>query len=206
MNTASRGGMTDESSQSSPSRRVFPSPYIDILRLFSRDWSLAELSGDVQQNIDKVIGKRVFAVGGITAAANYLALPRPSATAGLGLESPLLYLQLRLVPSVPFTIHFDVLTDKKFVIRFSLSSRYSSIKRVGTVVQLPCPEQLLQNAGTWTVLALDLPVLVGKLLPASDGGYASLTSLVVCCTLSLCAAFISEQVRCSCVHRPVCTL
>ena len=56
--------MSDESSQSSPSRRVFPSPYIDILRLFSRDWSLAELSGDVQQNIDKVIGKRVFAVGG----------------------------------------------------------------------------------------------------------------------------------------------
>ena len=82
------GGGTDESSQvlsiSSPGvmfANVFPSPYIDILRLFSRDWSLAELSGDVQQNIDKVIGKRVFAVGGITAAANYLALPRPSASA-----------------------------------------------------------------------------------------------------------------------------
>ena len=37
---------------------------------------------------DLAIGKRVFALRGVTAATNYLALPRPS-SAGLGLESPL---------------------------------------------------------------------------------------------------------------------
>ena len=73
---------------------VFPTPYIDILKRFSRDLSLAETSGDVQQTIDKAIGKRVFAVGGITPASNYLAMPKPSSTAGLGLSSPYLYLCL----------------------------------------------------------------------------------------------------------------
>ena len=136
----------------------FPSPYIDILKLFSKDWSLAELSGEVQQTIDKTIGKKVFNIGGTTAASNYVALPKPASKEGLGLTSPYLYLQLKLSPSSPFTIHFDVLTDKGFVVRISLSSRYSVAKRVGTVVQLPCPSQLLRTAGAWTVLAIDLQI------------------------------------------------
>ena len=85
----------------------FASPYIDILKLFSKDWSRAELSGDTQQTIDKTIGKKCFTVGGITPASNYLALPKPALSQGLGLESPHLYLQLkleRLRPSPTLTL------------------------------------------------------------------------------------------------------
>lgn len=173
----------------------FASPYIDILKLFSKDWSRAELSGDTQQTIDKTIGKKCFTVGGITPASNYLALPKPALSQGLGLESPYLYLQLKLEPSAAFTLHFDIVTDRGFGIRLSLSSRYSTAKRVGTVVQLPCPPSLLRTAGRWTVLALDLPRLVGRLVPADkDGGFQTLKAIVACCTLSLRAAFVSEQV------------
>jgi hypothetical protein len=115
-------------------------------------------------------------------------------SAGLGLSSPYLYLQLRLVPNRNFTVHLDVVTDLKFAIRISLSNRYKTIKRVGTVVQLPCPQTLIQTMGRWSVLALDMPYLVGALIPASDGNYASLKSIVACCTLSLRAAFLSDQV------------
>ena len=172
---------------------VFPSPYIDILRLFQRDWELAEISGDAQMAIDKAIGKRVFALRGKTAATNYLALPRPS-SAGLGLEARLLYLQIRLTPNVPFTVHIDLLTQRKFVRRISISSRYSVIKRVGTVVQVPCPDLLRETAGRWAVLALDLHKIGRAVLPISDGEYQSLKSLVFCATMSLRAAFITDKI------------
>ena len=118
---------------------VFPSPYVDILRSFKSDWSQAELAGDVREVIDPEIGKKVFALRGVTAASNYISLPKQG-TAGLGLSGANLYLELCLVPGAPFTIHFDLITDAKFVLRVSLSSRYASMKRVGTVVQVPCPD------------------------------------------------------------------
>ena len=69
-----------------------------------------------------------------------------------------------------------------------MSNRYSEIKRVGSVIQIPCPERLLQCAGTWSVLALDLPRLTSAVLPTSDGEYASLKCLVACTAFSLRAA------------------
>ena len=171
----------------------FPSPYIDILKLFEKNWELAELSGDVQLAIDKVIGKKVFALRGVTAATNYLSLPRPS-SAGLGLTSPLLYLQICIQPTAHFSLHLDVTTARKFVRRITISSRYTSIKRVGTVVQLPCPDLLRHTAGRWAVLALDLHSIARAVLPLSDGEYTSLKALVACATMSLRAAFITDRV------------
>ena len=56
---------------------VFKSPYVDVLKLFAaEDWAHAEVRGDVEQAIDKDIGKRTFVVRGKTAACNFLALPR----------------------------------------------------------------------------------------------------------------------------------
>jgi hypothetical protein len=170
---------------------VFPSPYVDILKQLAKDWSKAELSGDVQQVIDKAIGKKVFAIRGTTAATNYLALPKAGG-AGLGLTGRYLYLQLRLVPSQPFTIHVDLVTDAKFVVRVSLSSRYSTIKRVGTVVQLPCPAPLARTAGQWTMLVVDLPMLTASVVEPTAGVFATLKSVVACCSVSIRAAFTSD--------------
>ena len=43
---------------------VFPSPYVDIIKLFEKNWEKAEFSGDVQLAIDQAIGKKVFFFGG----------------------------------------------------------------------------------------------------------------------------------------------
>jgi hypothetical protein len=183
-------------------RLAGPGQYVDIIKLVAKDWSVAEVSGDVQPSIDKSIGKRVFALRGETTATNFLALPR-SSSAGLGLEGPLLYLQLCLTPGQQFTIHLDLLTQRKFVHRVSISSRYSAIKRVGSVIQLPCPPPLLQTAGRWAVLALDLRSLGSAVLPTSDGDFASLKSVTACATMSLRAAFVSENICAR--HAPVCS-
>ena len=78
--------------------------------------------------------------------------------------------------------------------RLTISNRYTSIKRVGTVVQLPCPETLLQSAGKWAVLALDLHRVARAVLPVSDGEYRCLKSLTIGATLSIRAAFMTETV------------
>ena len=91
---------------------VFRSPFVDVLRLFAaEDWAHAELRGDVQQAIDKEIGKRTFVMRGKTAAANFLALPRAGAPP-LGLDGKFMYIQLRLTGQ-PFVLHVDVMNKAR---------------------------------------------------------------------------------------------
>ena len=91
---------------------LFQKPHLEILRLFARDdWEHAEQRGDVQQTIDKAIGKRVFVMRGKTAAANYLALPKAGA-APLGLDGKYLYIELRLTGQ-PYVLHVDVMNDAR---------------------------------------------------------------------------------------------
>lgn len=171
----------------------FPDPYVDILKHFaSAEYADAEKRGDVSETIDKTIGKKCVALRGKTAAANYLALPKPGST-GLGVRGAYLYLELCLLPGAAFTLHFDLLTDAKFVARVTLSSRYTSIKQVGTVVQLP-GAALAVTAGRWTVLGVDLAALTAAVVEPSKGQYSSLKGLMACCSMNLRAAFTSDIV------------
>ena len=171
----------------------FPDPYVDILKHFaSSGFADAEKQGDVSEAIDKTIGKKCVAIRGKTAAANYLALPKPGPI-GLGLSGAYLYLELCLLPGAAFTLHFDLLTDAKFVVRVTLSSRFTTIKQVGTVVQIP-GAQLAASAGRWTVLAVDLAALTAAVVASSKGRFAALKGLVACCSMNLRAAFTSDLV------------
>ena len=169
---------------------VFKSPYVDVLKLFAaEDWAHAEVRGDVQQAIDKDIGKRTFVLRGKTAAANFLALPRAGAPP-LGLDGAFMYIQLRLTGQ-PFVLHVDVINQDKFVIRLSFSSRYVMAKRAGTVLQLPTPE-LKETVGKWTVLCLDLAALMRAHLGARDGTYLSVKGVTACSAMALRAVVLSD--------------
>ena len=88
-------------------------PYIDILKLFAQgDWSQAQVQGEVQQVIDKAIGKRVFQLQGLVSASNFLALPRAGCPP-LGLSGSYLYLQLCVHVGHLYSLHIDVITDRK---------------------------------------------------------------------------------------------
>ena len=88
-------------------------PYIDILHLFAKgDWAKAHAQGDVQQVIDKAIGKRVFQLQGSISASNFLALPRAGCPP-LGLDGSFLYLQICLLAGHHYSLHIDLITDQK---------------------------------------------------------------------------------------------
>ena len=169
---------------------VFKSPYVDVLKLFAaEDWAHAEVRGDVEQAIDKDIGKRTFVLRGKTAACNFLALPR-AGSPPLGVDGAFMYIQLRLTGQ-PFVLHVDVMNQDKFVIRLSFSSRYVMAKRAGTVLQLPSPE-LKETTGKWTVMCLDLAALMRAHLGARDGTYLCIKGVTACSSMALRAIVLSD--------------
>lgn len=92
---------------------VIRSPYIDIFELFAKcRWANAHAQGDIQQVIDKTIGKRVFQINGSASAANFLALPR-NGLPPLALNGRVLYLQLCVHVDRKYVFHVDLITDKK---------------------------------------------------------------------------------------------
>lgn len=169
---------------------VFKSPYVDVLKLFAaEDWAHAEVRGDVEQAIDKDIGKRTFVLRGKTAACNFLALPR-AGSPPLGVDGAFMYIQIRLTGQ-PFVLHVDVMNQDKFVIRLSFSNRYVMAKRAGTVLQLPSPE-LKETTGKWTVLCLDLAALMRAHLGARDGTYLCVKGVTACSSMALRAIVLSD--------------
>ena len=85
----------------------------------------------------QAIGKRVFALKGITPATNYLSLPRPSLP-GLGLTSPLLYLELCLVPEKFFTIR-PATRRASSGLRMYLTRSSAQLKPPSVATHFSCP-------------------------------------------------------------------
>jgi len=169
---------------------ISPRPYVDVLKHFASDnWEEAGFAGDVQQRIDKGLGKRVFALRGRTPSTNCLSVPRIGRPP-LGLTSKYLYFEVRLTAGRPFLLHVDVLTTQRSVVRLSLSDRFKETKRCGTVIQLPCPE-LAGAAGRWTVLGFDLAALLWVHEGNSSGDFDSLRGFVACsrCSIARCPVF-----------------
>lgn len=170
---------------------VLKHPYVDILKLFAKDhWARAQTRGDVKQVIDRMIGKRVFQLQGTVSASNFLALPR-SGSPPLGLDGQFLYLQLRLHQDSLFSIHLDILTDRRVVLRISLSNRYVCAKRMGSVLQLPM-RLLERQQGRWTTLCIDLPALLQAHLGSHEGHYDCMKSITLCSSMSFRNAMISD--------------
>ena len=178
-------------------KHVFKDPYVDILKLFAADdWRNAELKGNVKQAVDKAIGKKVVALKGVISGANSLDLPK-AGSLPLGLNGRYLYLQVFLEPGKIWKMDIDIMLSRGippasgFVTRVSLSSRYTETKRVGTVLQLAAPA-LKHTAGTWTVLAVDLPALLLEHLGDGTAAYTCLKGLSFYAAMSVRAAFISD--------------
>ena len=174
-------------------KHVFKDPYVDILKLFAADdWRNAELKGNVKQAVDKAIGKKVVALKGVISGANSLDLPK-AGSLPLGLNGRYLYLQVFLEPGKIWKMDIDIMLSRGippasgFVTRVSLSSRYTETKRVGTVLQLAAPA-LKHTAGTWTVLAVDLPALLLEHLGDGTAAYTCLKGLSFYAAMSVRAA------------------
>jgi hypothetical protein len=101
--------------------------YVDMLKHFAAyNWDGVGFEGDVQQNIDIGLGKRVFVLRGWTAASNCMSIPRIGRPP-LGLSEQYLYLQVKLAGrGKPFALHVDILTTDRCVWRWGVTAAQSS--------------------------------------------------------------------------------
>ena len=74
-----------------------------------------------------------------------------------------------------------------------LGKCFTKLKQVGTVVQTPAPA-LGSTAGRWAMLAIDLAALTDTVVDPGKGKFASLKSVVACCSMNLRATFTSDDV------------
>ena len=168
----------------------------DVLRPFEdRKWVDVGFSGDVQQRPDGLLGRRVFVLRSrpLKPTAT-LAVPREGRPP-LGLPGRYVYMQLRVAGrGRPFALHVDVLAADRSAVRLSFATCFAAARRCGSVVQLPA-NALAGTAGTWVVLALDLPALLRAHAPDLPAGRCALRGFTLSGNLSFARAFTSDEVH-----------
>ena len=96
---------------------------------------------------------------------------------------------MKSIGSKGFTIHLDLLTDKKTPIRYTLSTLYPTFKSTGSVLRIP-----MQQMTKWTVIALDMPQLL-KLHTSNNysrESYGLLKGIRLCSSMSVKGVYTSD--------------
>ncbi len=76
--------------------------------------------GEVNELMDKDIGRLVFRIKGAVSANNYISID------ALHLRGPCFYIQYSQIPNAIATVHFEVTTNYQSNIRISLSTLYQN--------------------------------------------------------------------------------
>ena len=138
-----------------------PIPYVDVFKTVQvNQFKRSEREGDVEEVLDKWIGKKVFKMAGSVPAANFVSFPKAS-TPPLGLTGQFVYIQLRIPSGKVFALHLDLIildsNHRELPLRLSMSNLFKETKQNGQVVQMD-----LTLVPKWTILALDMAALVSQ--------------------------------------------
>ena len=134
--------------------------------------------GDITTILDNQIKSSVYKITGSSPMSNFINMPKLSGQS-LGLTGRYIYFLFKPVPNKFFSIHIDVATHEKQVIRVSFSNLFKEFKTTSTWLQFPyviqAPkdtiyEKIEQNARDmtgpappltrWTILCIDLTSLL----------------------------------------------
>lgn len=133
---------------------VWQAPFIEVIKFGMTHRTIGWYTqGHVEQTQDKQIHKSIYKIRGAIAATNFLRVPRnvSKGSHGLGLTGRFVYLQVRRIKDQSVTIHLDFITNKKTVLRFTLSSIYDLFRSTGTVLRVP-----LSLDARWTTIVVDM--------------------------------------------------
>ena len=162
-------------------------PFVNVFKLCGVDDGKDALKeGDVQNALDKVIGKKVVRIAGNVQAANFLQMPKVKGQT-LGLTGRFLYLQMRVNPSKFFVVHLDVLGSDRNTTRISVSNIFKHDKATvkgGTAVQIP-----FQPSSKWYIACIDLAAALAEI---SQAKFVQLKSIQLCATMLARNAFTSD--------------
>lgn len=135
-------------------QRLWQHPFVNVFKEF--DVSKAEYQGDVVEELDKIISKRIYKMYGSVSANNFLRIPHPKgAIKSLGLTGEFVYLQVREIGHRFFLIHLDFAVAQQNVLRFTLSNMYNEVKATSRAILYPC--RLGEN---WSVVCVHVPSIL----------------------------------------------
>ena len=131
--------------------------------------------GDVQNIMDKSIGRPVLRIAGKVSANNYADFDN------LHLTGALLYLQLRPLSGTA-TLHLEVLTSHNVPLRITMSTLYAADppRFLGRSLRLPLPPH-----NGWMVIFLDLNAILAKY--CMPRGAATVPTLMAIRRLQVCS-------------------
>ncbi|KAG7393381.1 WD repeat-containing protein 90 [Phytophthora pseudosyringae] len=170
---------------------VWQDPFVEVIKFGMTHRNVGwHTQGDVVQTQDQLIHKNIFKIRGAIAATNYLRVPRDviKGTHGLGLTGRYAYLQVRRIGDLPMTIHLDFVTNKKTVLRFTLSSIYELFRSTGTVLRVP-----LSLDARWTVVVVDMARLLElhSFNQYARDSYRHLKTITLCASMNVRNVFVS---------------
>lgn len=124
-----------------------------IFSVFRRSPELLVKVGDVNEVMDKTIGRLVYRISGTVSAKNYAAFP------SLSIHGPNLYMQMAIQSCGVATMHLEILTTSGHSIRITLSTLYEKDppRFFGRSLRLPLP--LITG---WITFLLDLRAIVAR--------------------------------------------
>lgn len=169
---------------------VWQHPLVDVFRYCNlKQWPQGNYAkeGNVKIAMDRTIGHQVITLAGAVPAANYLQLPQDKMDS-LALTGRFLYLQVFVKPGDTYAIHVDVKTADKNTTRVSISDLFSAeaVKRTQRNIQIAHSS----NSDMWTVLALDLAVL---LAPVTSALVEETKAIQFCANMLVRGAFTADD-------------
>ncbi|CAJ1425820.1 unnamed protein product [Effrenium voratum] len=178
----------------SSSSRQWQHPFVDVFKTFATDARnsslpgslVAEVRGDVSEEMDREICKRVFRIQGPVCANNYIQVPSRKVKC-MGLTGEYIYLLVKPLEKNFFLIHLDFVVSSGNRFRISLSNIYQEGKSTYHCINCPCklPE-------AWTVVRVHVPPVLELGSHAAPHGYL-LRSLQLCASLMVRGVFTSDR-------------
>lgn len=168
--------------------KVWQHPYVNVFKLCEVEkWQDVDKEGEVEEIMDKVIGKKVIKLTGTISAGNFIRIPK-SRHKVLGLTGRFLYLQIKVNPVKNFVIHVEVLTANHNNYRISVSNMYKhdNLKKQRTRgIELPYPDPTFK----WCILALDLATATSTF---SSSPFHCLKAVHLCSWLNVRGVYTSD--------------
>ena len=171
---------------------VWQHPFVDVFKLVKlTEWRLSHKEGDVTEQIDRSIGKKVYRLQGSVSASNFIQVPKPRCSMkSLGLTGKYIYIQTRVPAGKLFSLHLDLLllnqkTSQEEPFKVSLSNLFKET-RTGTCLQLS-----LKLSPKWSVVCIDVQKLLLELFDCKMT-FKELKGLTLCANMTTRGVFTSD--------------
>ncbi|XP_026194203.1 WD repeat-containing protein 90-like [Cyclospora cayetanensis] len=125
-------------------------PVVNLLKQYPvDDPSRSSKHGEVTEEVDRTIGRRVWRIYGLISANNFVCFPSiKNKYESLGIKANYVYVQFKPMANRFFVLHFDLMTCKKLPIRITVTNLVKKPKDLPRCLRLQeasetGPEELL---------------------------------------------------------------